>query len=110
MSEGFHISTYKSPVGNLQFRNGVFYGCIEDYECTMPCQTEAQARQEAQNQLENGGFRARLVTLGQYYQRWLDQYAGEAATGTTVRFDPHAVKARIRGIDALIKRLDAAEQ
>lgn len=110
MSKEFLISTYKSPVSNLRFRDGIFYGCIEDYECTMPCHTEAQARQEAQKQLQNGGFRARLVALRQHYQRWLDQYAGGPATDTTVQFDPMAVQARIRAIDVLVRRLDAAGQ
>ncbi len=70
--DGFTLTPWKHPHGvSRLFKDGVFYGAIDGYACTAPCNTREQALVCARHSLLGGGYRAGVLDAISVRRHWL---------------------------------------
>lgn len=65
----FQISVYQHPASTQS--NRIWYGMVDGYTCTTPCETSQKAYEATEAALDNGSFFISLLTTYSAMQNWL---------------------------------------
>lgn len=70
--QGFRLTGWKHPNGySTLFRNGTWYGAVNDYTCTAPHADEEGAVREAYLSLTQGHYMVALLSAIEVRQHWI---------------------------------------